>query len=86
MSSLAPVSRCVVCRYTRTPCTGITFNNLYRKDHNYDLKHVKEYLQTLVEVQDIHSVALALTNGSLIRLDAENIDNKTTAVRLFHAF
>lgn len=45
----------------------------------YHLKHVKEYLQALVQVQGTHSVALALTNGSLIRLDAENIGDRTSA-------
>jgi hypothetical protein len=45
----------------------------------YHLKYVKEYLQALVQVQGTHSVALALTNGSLIRLDAENIGDKTSA-------
>lgn len=45
----------------------------------YHLKYVKEYLQALVQVQGTHSVALALTNGSLVRLDAENIGDKTSA-------
>ena len=45
----------------------------------YHLKYVKEDLQALVQVQGAHSVALALTNGSLIRLDAENIGDKTSA-------
>jgi hypothetical protein len=45
----------------------------------YHLKYAKEYLQALVQVQGTHSVALALTNGSLIRLDAENIGDKTSA-------
>jgi hypothetical protein len=45
----------------------------------YHLKHVKEYLQALVQVQGTHSVALALPNGSLIRLDAENVGDKTSA-------
>lgn len=44
----------------------------------YHIKYVKEYLQALVQVQGTHSVALALTNGSLIRLDAENIGDKTS--------
>ena len=45
----------------------------------YHLKYGKEYLQALVQVHGTHSVALALTNGSLIRLDAENIGDKTSA-------
>ena len=53
----------------------------------YHLKYVKEYLQALVQVQGTHSVALALTDGSLIRLDAENIGDKTSAgVSVFLAF
>jgi nuclear pore complex protein Nup160 len=53
----------------------------------YHLKHVKEHLQALVQVQGTHSVALALTNGSLIRLDAENIGDKTSAgASVFLAF
>ncbi|KAI9510623.1 nucleoporin Nup120/160-domain-containing protein [Russula earlei] len=45
----------------------------------YHLKYVPEYLQALVQVQGTHTVALALTNGSLVRLDAETIGDKTTA-------
>ena len=45
----------------------------------YHLKYVQEYLQALVQVQGTHSVALALKNGSLIRLDAETIGDTTTA-------
>jgi len=45
----------------------------------YHLKYVPEYVQALVQVQGTHTVALALTNGSLIRLDAETIGDKTTA-------
>jgi nuclear pore complex protein Nup160 len=53
----------------------------------YHLKYVKEDLQALVQVQGTHSVALALTNGSLIRLDAENIGDKTSAgASMFLAF
>jgi len=45
----------------------------------YHIKYVQEHLQALVQVQGTHTVALALTNGSLIRLDAETVGNKTTA-------
>jgi len=45
----------------------------------YHLKYAQEYLQALVQVQGTHTVALALTNGSLVRLDAEAIGDKTTA-------
>ncbi len=45
----------------------------------YHLKYVKDNLQAVVQVQGTHSVALALTNGSLVRLDAENIGDKTSA-------
>jgi hypothetical protein len=52
----------------------------------YHLKYVKENLQALVQVQGRHSIALAITNGSPILLDAENIGDETSAVRLFRAF
>ena len=45
----------------------------------YHLKCAQEYLQALVQVQGTHTVAIALTNGSLVRLDAETIGDKTTA-------
>ena len=45
----------------------------------YHLKNVQDTLQALVHVHDPHSLVLALTNGSLIRLDAEIIGDKVTA-------
>jgi hypothetical protein len=45
----------------------------------YPLKYVQEYLQGQVQVQGTHTVAVGLTDGSLIRLDAETIGDKTTA-------
>ncbi|KAI0307403.1 nucleoporin Nup120/160-domain-containing protein [Multifurca ochricompacta] len=45
----------------------------------YHLKNVQDSLQALVQVQGAHSVAFALTNGSLIRLDAETIGDDFTA-------
>ena len=45
----------------------------------YHLKNVQDSLQALVHVHDPHSLVLALTNGSLIRLDAETIGDKVTA-------
>ena len=45
----------------------------------YHLKNVQDSLQGLVHVHDPHSLVLALTNGSLIRLDAETIGDKVTA-------
>jgi nuclear pore complex protein Nup160 len=45
----------------------------------YHLKYVQEYLQGQVQVQGTHTVAVGLTDGSLIRLDAETIGDKTTA-------
>ncbi|KAH9005802.1 nucleoporin Nup120/160-domain-containing protein [Lactarius hatsudake] len=54
----------------------------------YHLKNVQDSLQALVHVHDAHSLVLALTNGSLIRLDAETIGDKVTAdhwtENLFH--
>ncbi|KAH9036608.1 nucleoporin Nup120/160-domain-containing protein [Lactarius pseudohatsudake] len=54
----------------------------------YHLKNVQDSLQALVHVHDVHSLVLALTNGSLIRLDAETIGDKATAdhwtENLFH--
>jgi nuclear pore complex protein Nup160 len=50
----------------------------------YHLKYVQEDLHALVQVQGAHSVALALTNGSLARLDAEAIgDNNTAGASVF---
>ncbi|KAI0245682.1 nucleoporin Nup120/160-domain-containing protein [Lactifluus subvellereus] len=45
----------------------------------YHLKNAQDSLQALVQVQGTHSVALALANGSLIRLDAETIGDTATA-------
>jgi nuclear pore complex protein Nup160 len=45
----------------------------------YHLKNAQDSLQGLAHVQDAHSLVLALTNGSLIRLDAETIGDKVTA-------
>lgn len=45
----------------------------------YHLKYTQEHLQALVQVQGTHTVALGLPDGSLIRLDAETIGDKTTA-------
>ncbi|KAF8266642.1 nucleoporin Nup120/160-domain-containing protein [Lactarius quietus] len=54
----------------------------------YHFKNVQDSLQALVHVHDAHSLVLALTNGSLIRLDAETIGDKVTAdhwtENLFH--
>ncbi|KAH9016572.1 hypothetical protein EDB85DRAFT_2207350 [Lactarius pseudohatsudake] len=47
----------------------------------YHLKNVQDSFQVLVHVHDAHSLVLALTNGSLIRLDAETIGDKVTAAR-----
>lgn len=45
----------------------------------YHLKNAQDSFQALVHVHDAHSLVLALTNGSLIRLDAETIGDKVTA-------
>lgn len=45
----------------------------------YHLKSVQDSVQGLVHVHDAHALVLALTDGSLIRLDAETIGDKTTA-------
>ncbi len=53
----------------------------------YHLKNAQDSLQALVHVQDPHTLVLALTNGSLIRLDAETIGDKVTAgARTFSAY
>ena len=45
----------------------------------YHLKNAQDSLRALVQVHGTHSVALALTNGSLIRLDAETIGDTLAA-------
>jgi hypothetical protein len=52
----------------------------------YHLKNAQDSLQAQVQVQGTHSVALALTNGSLIRIDAETIGDTTTAGPFFPFF